>query len=156
MKDKKIRILCAIVAVLSVVAVIPIMFKFFEYSSTSIHGEQFAYYVWGFAVYSDTENWWYILLGVMGIVALLWNLVYGAYAIIDGRYTNLIWRVARYGYFYGIIVGIINFSAILSYGDLAPAAWAFVGVVALVAVLETVLIFFKDEDTLNREKPNNY
>ena len=88
MKDKKIRILCIVLAIVSVLAIIPVMFEFYEYQMTDIYGYDFSYSEWGFELYSDTTRWWYILIGVLGIISLLWNLVYGAYAIIDGRYRN--------------------------------------------------------------------
>jgi len=150
MKDKKIRILCAVTALLSVAAIIPLMFEFVEYASTDIHGLQFFYSVWGVGIYSDTENWYFILLGVLGIISLLWNLVYCAYAVIDGRYRNLTWRIARYGYFFGAIVGLINAAAILSFLSftcLLPAAYVFVVLIVAAVALETTLLFLKDEDS---------
>lgn len=151
MKDKKIRILCVIAAVLSVAAIIPIMFEFKDYYTTDFWGNQYSYSIYGFQMYSDKEMWWFILIGVLGVISLLWNLVYGAYAIIDGRYGNLTWRIARYGYFFGIVAGIINFGAIMSdCCNSAPAAWAFIAMIAVVVVIETVLIFLKDEDTKSK------
>lgn len=145
MKDKKIRILSIIAAALSVFAVVPIMFGFFEYH-TDFYGYQYSYTEYGFELYYDVNYWWFILIGVLGIVSLLWNLVYGAYAIIDGRYRNLTWRIARYGYFYGIVVGIINFSAIISMCcNSLPAAWAFLVLIAAVVAIEITLIILKDE-----------
>lgn len=148
MKDIKIRILCIVAAALSVVAIIPIMFGFYEYYTTDSFGYQYSYCEYGFELYSDANRWWYILIGVLGIISLLWNLVYGAYAIIDGRYRNLTWRIARYGYFYGIVVGIINFSVIISVCcNSLPAAWAFLVLVATVVAVETTLILLKDESS---------
>ncbi|MDE7439182.1 MAG: hypothetical protein K2N23_01550 [Clostridia bacterium] len=143
MKDKKIRILCIIAAALSVLAIIPIMFGFYKYYFTDGYFTEY-----GFELYADTKRWWYFLVGILGIISLLWNLVYGAYAIIDGRYRNLTWRIARYGYFYGIIVGIINFSVIISNcTNGLPLMWVFLVFVAAVVAVEIVLIILKDEDT---------
>ncbi len=153
MKDEKIRILCMVAAALSVIAIVPIMFEFKEYYTTDLGGQQYSYSVYGFDLYSDTQMWWFLLVGVLGIVSLLWNLVYGAYAIIDGRYRNLTWKIARYGYFYGIVVGIINFCVIISDGcNLAAAGWAFLVLVAAVIAVEIVLIILKDEDTKSKTK----
>lgn len=148
MKDKKIRILCIVAAALSVIAIVPIMFEFKEYYTTDAWGQQYSYSIYGFDLYSDTQMWWYLLIGILGIVSLLWNLVYGAYAIIDGRYRNLTWKIARYGYFYGIVTGIINFAVIFSdCCNNAAASWAFLVLVAAVVAIEIVLIILKDEDT---------
>ena len=148
MKDKKIRILCIIASVLSVLAVVPIMFQFYEYSSPDNYGIEYSYVQYGFELYSDINMWWYLLIGILGIISLLWNLAYGAYAIIDGRYRNLTWRIARYGYFYGIVVGVINFAAIISNCvDALPAMWIYLVVVAAAVAIETVLVILKDEDT---------
>ena len=156
MKDKKIRILCIVAAALSVLAVVPIMFEFYNFYSTDVLGYQYDYFVYGFELYSDTNMWWFILVGVLGIISLLWNLVYGAYAIIDGRYRNLTWRIARYGYFYGIVIGIINFAMIMSLVcNSAPAAWAFLVIIAATVAIETVLVISKDEETKNKLSENN-
>lgn len=145
MKDIKIRILCIIAAALSVFAVIPIMFGFYEVDISDGYG----YYIeYGFELYADAKRWWYLLVGILGIISLLWNIVYGAYAIIDGRYRNLTWRIARYGYFYGIIIGIINFSVIISNCcNGLPLMWVFIVFVAAAVAVEIVLILLKDEET---------
>lgn len=151
-KDKLIRIFCIIAAVLSLAAVVPIMFPVKEYVVETLYGS-YVETVYGVVMYSDKDLWWYILIGVLGVVALLWNLVYCAYAIIDGRYRNLTWRIARYGYFFGIVAGIINFAVIISEcTDLAPAGWAFLALLALVVAVEVVLVLLKDEDTKSRQK----
>lgn len=156
MKDKKIRILCIIAAILSVLAIVPIMFEFYNYYSTDINGYQFSYYEYGFELYTDKNQWWFILIGVLGIISLLWNLVYGAYAIIDGRYRNLTWRIARYGYFYGIFVGIINIAVIISiYYYALLAAWVFVVLVSLAVAIEIALVILKDEDTKSKSSVKN-
>lgn len=145
MKDNKIRILSIITSVFTLIAVIPVMFSFYE---DVINGINVTCY--GFNLYSNTKSWWFILLAVLGIISFIWNLAYGAYAIIDGRYRNLTWRIARYGYFYGIITGIINFSAIISlvsYCYLLPSACVFLLIVAATVALEITLLFLKDEDT---------
>ncbi|MDE7329551.1 MAG: hypothetical protein K2N30_00420 [Clostridia bacterium] len=155
MKDKKIRILCIVASVLSVIAIVPVMFEFFVYYTTDIYGYQFSYAVYGFELYSDTQYWWYLLIGILGIISLLWNLIYGAYAIIDGRYRNLTWRIARYGYFYGIVVGVINFAVIMStVCGSRPAAWSFLIIVAATVAVEIVLILLKDEDSKTKLSSN--
>ncbi len=159
MKDKKLRILCIVAAALSVIAILPIMFEFKTMEYYDPWGEyQYTYGVWGIELYSDTNSWWFLLVGILGVVSLLWNLVYGAYAIIDGRYRNLTWRIARYGYFYGIVAGIINFGVIISdCCNLAAAGWAFLVLVAAVVAVEIVLIILQDEDTKTKlkELPEN-
>ena len=151
MKDKKIRILCIVASVLSVLAIVPIMFQFYEYSSSDNYGIEYYYVQYGFELYSDTNMWWYLLIGILGIISLLWNLVYGAYAIIDGRYRNFTWRIARYGYFYGIVAGVINFAVIISNcEDALPAMWIFLAFVVAVIAIETVLIILKDEETKSK------
>lgn len=143
MKDKKIRILTVIAAALSVCAIIPIMFEFYEVTYSEFH-----FYEYGITLFTDTENWWYLLIGILGLISLLWNLVYCAYSVIDGRYRNLTWRIARYGYFYGMVAGVINFAVIISRCcDAEPAVWAFLVLVAATVAVETVLVLSKDEDT---------
>lgn len=144
MKDKKIRILCAVTALVSVLAIIPIMFPFFEYEG------EFTYREWGYQIYSNKDATINIAIGSLGIVALLWDLVYGAYALIDGRYRNLTWRIARYGYFYGIVIGLINFSFILSFmfwEASCACSIIFVVLIAVTIILKFFLIFSKDEQT---------
>lgn len=157
-KDKKIRVLSFIAAMLSLFAVITVMFRFMEDYVHNIDGYG-GYYVniYGFELYTNTKLWWGIMLGVLGIISLLWNLIYGAYAIIDGKYRNLTWRIARYGYIFGVIVGIINFFALISYFGNTPnsynylsAFWTFLVFLAVIIALEIALIFLKDEDTKNK------
>ena len=85
-------------------------------------------------------------MGILGLLSLLWNLAWGAYAIIDGRYSILIWRIVRYGYFYGMVIGIINFVIIVGAADiLLPAAWVYAAVIAVTVMVEIALIFLKDK-----------
>lgn len=143
MKDKKIRILCAVTALVSVLTIIPVMFPFFEVNNSGI-----TYREWGYQIYTLASI--NIAIGSLGLVALLWDLVYGAYALIDGRYRNLTWRIARYGYFYGIVMGLINLSFILSFMFWeTPCACSiiFVVLIAATVVLKFFLIFSKDEQT---------
>lgn len=152
MKDKKIRVLCAVTSLVSILAIVPIMFAFFKYSLDSVMGG-YSYSVWGYRLYLDTDNPINIVVGVFGFVALLWDLVYGAYALIDGRYRNLTWRIARYGYFYGIAIGLINFAFILSFiigNNFYAFSIIFLVLIAVAVILKFFLIFIKDEDTKNK------
>ena len=151
MKDKKIRIISAVVSLLSILAVVPVMFAFFKGETIDIYGSRYSYSIAGYDAYLMQEV--NIVIGVFGLVALLWDLVYGAYALIDGRYRNLTWRIARYGYFYGICMSLINFAFIvsfLSYYEPYPCSIVFLVLIAAVTVLKFILIFTKDEETKNR------
>lgn len=151
MKDKKIRVLCAVISLISVLTIIPIMFEFFIVHQDGIFNE-YTYGIWGFEIYTNKEQAVNIVLGVLGLIALLWDLVYGAYALIDGRYRNLTWRIARYGYFYGIVMGLINFSFIASflfYYSCCVSSVVFLIMVAAVTILKFFIIFIKDENSKN-------
>ncbi len=147
-KDKKIRVLSFIVAMLSLLTLFPLMFEF-------VYAEPSMYVIYGFQLYVS-KSLWFVLFGVLGLVALLWNLVFGVYSVIDGRYRNLTWRIARYGYFHSMVAGIINFAALIGiYGYLQEAAYAFLVFLAVIIALEIALIFSKDEDTKNSLKMDN-
>ncbi|MDE5721245.1 MAG: hypothetical protein K2I30_00690 [Clostridia bacterium] len=80
-----------------------------------------------------------------------------AYAIIDGRYRNLTWRIARFGYFYGMVAGIVNFSFILSLCfvySVKAMSIVFILLIAVTVVLEFILVFTKDEDVKNNISNN--
>ena len=140
-KDKKIRALSFIVAMLSLLTLFPLMFEF-------VYAEPSMYVIYGFQLYVSKSLWRFVLFG---LVALLWNLVFGVYSVIDGRYRNLTWRIARYGYFHSMVAGIINFAALIGiYGYLQEAAYAFLVFLAVIIALEIALIFSKDEDTKNK------
>ena len=148
-KDKKIRVLSFIVAMLSLLT---LFFFFFEF----VYAEPSMYVIYGFQLYVSKSLWRFVLFGVLGLVALLWNLVFGVYSVIDGRYRNLTWRIARYGYFHSMVAGIINFAALIGiYGYLQEAAYAFLVFLAVIIALEIALIFSKDEDTKNSLKMDN-
>ncbi len=152
MKDKKIRILCAVTALISLLAVVPIMFDFFIYQSSDMFGREYWYNVLGYGVFTDTEQPINIVVGVFGLLGLLWDLAFGAYAIIDGRYKDLLWRIIRYGYFYGIAMGLINFAFIVSYlcyFECCAGSVIFLILVAAVIALKFVLIFTRNEETRN-------
>ena len=144
MKDTKITALSFIVAMLSLLTLFPLMFEF-------VYAEPSMYVIYGFQLYVSKSLWRFVLFGVLGLVALLWNLVFGVYSVIDGRYRNLTWRIARYGYFHSMVAGIINFAALIGiYGYLQEAAYAFLVFLAVIIALEIALIFSKDEDTKNK------
>ncbi len=151
MKNKLIRILSLVTAGVSLLCILPIIFAFYDYY---IFGNN--YPIYGFELYTDVKSWYMVLIGCLGLISLLWNLVYGAYAAIDGRYRNLTWRIARYGYFFGAVVGLINFAVILSFAfyDYALLAMWYVFLILNVAViaLEITLIILKDEDTKSKIK----
>ena len=148
-KDKKIRVLSFIVAMLSLLTLFPLMFEF-------VYAEPSMYVIYGFQLYVSKSLWRFVLFGVLGLVALLWNLVFGVYSVIDGRYRNLTWRIARYGYFYGVVVGFINFvSLTCCQADLMGGAYAFLFFLTAIIALEIALIFSKDEDTKNSLKMDN-
>ena len=147
MKDKKIRVLCAVTSLISILAIVPIMFDFFEISISGYEGSGY-YSEAGYQIYTDKEQPINIFLGVLGLIALLWDLVYGAYALIDGRYRNLTWRIARYGYFFGIVAGFINFAFIVSlmfYFTICTCSIIFLVLTAAAIILKFFLIFTKDE-----------
>jgi len=149
MKDKKIRILCAVTALVSLLAVVPIMFGFYAHESNDYWGS-YSYSVIGYRIFTDADI--NIVIGVFGLLGLLWDLVFGAYAIIDGRYKDLLWRIIRYGYFYGIFIGLINFAFIVSYFsyyECCAGSVIFLILVAAVIALKFVLIFTKNEGTRN-------
>ena len=58
---------------MTVLAVVSIMFEFFS-AGFNGGGE---YSICGFEIYTDKHNAVNIILGVLGIIAMLWNLVYG-------------------------------------------------------------------------------
>lgn len=151
-KNKKIRILSLVTAGVSLLAVVPIMFALFGYiERNSFTDSTFTTYYYGYNLYTDSDAWHMILVGTLGLVALLWNLVYGAYAAIDGRYGTLNWKVARYGYFYGEVAGLLNFGVILSYAfssfTFEPMGYVFLILIAAAVALENVLIGTKVEET---------
>lgn len=140
MKHRIIRILSVIVAALSLISLIPLKFDFYGnlYSFSSFAADLT---ISGIEIYFEPAM---IAIGVLGLISMLWNLVCGAYAIIDGRYKNLFWRIARYGYFYGIVVGIVNIWAIIG-TEALPAVWIYVASLAVTVAVEIVLIVLKDE-----------
>ena len=151
MKDKKIRILCAVTALLSILAVVPVMFDFFVVETSDYWGS-YGYTVAGYSVYTNIEQPINVVVGVFGLLGLLWDLAFGAFAIIDGKYKNLLWRIIRYGYFYGIAMGLINFAFVASfynyYGCCAGSV-IFLILVAAVIALKFVLIFSKSGEACN-------
>lgn len=157
MKDKKIRVIGAVVSLISVLAVVPLMFRFFEVYENDFYGSGYYYGIWGYDVYLMNEI--NIVIGVFGLIALLWDLVYGAYAIIDGRYRKLTWRIARYGYFYGICLGIINFAFIVSfmfsYSITTVGSILFLILIAAAVILKFILIFSKEGEPKLRDTNEN-
>lgn len=153
MKNKLIRILSLVTAGVSLLCILPIIFALFE-TDYYVLGQNVSYSIFGFELYTDGKSWYMILIGCLGLISLLWNLIYGAYAAIDGRYRNLTWRIARYGYFYGAVMGLINFAVILSYAfyDYTLLAMWYIFLILNVAViaLEITLIILKDEDTKSK------
>lgn len=149
MKDKKVRILCAVTALVSLLAVVPVMFDFFKIELSDFWGETYGYStVIGYQVYADTDQPINIVLGVFGLLGMLWDLVFGAFALIDGRYKNLLWRIIRYGYFYGIVMGLLNFAFIASYYcyyGCGAGSVIFLILTAAVIALKFALIFTKTE-----------
>ncbi len=148
MKNKKIKILCAVISLVSLLAVVPVMFDFFKTELTDVWGDSYGYSsLAGYRIYTDTDI--NIVLGVFGLLAMLWDLAFGAYAIIDGKYKNLLWRIIRYGYFYGIVIGLLNFAFIVSYycyyGCCAGSV-IFLILTAAVIALKFVMIFAKPEE----------
>ena len=99
MAYKNIRILSIVAAVLSLTAVLITNFDFCELHYSGFDNRE----IYGIEIYIYPERWIMLFLGILGLLSLLWNLAWGAYAIIDGRYSILIWRIVRYGYFYGKI-----------------------------------------------------
>lgn len=147
MKRKTIRIMCAVTAMVSLLSVVPIMFEFFKVETIG----SYSYTVLGFNIYTNTEQAINIVVGVFGLLGLLWDLAFGAFAIIDGRYKNLLWRIIRYGYYYGIAVGLLNFAFIASflyYYDFCFGSIIFLVLTAIVITIKFVLVFSKNEDAV--------
>ncbi len=144
MGNKKIKLISTVVSLISMLAVITIMFKFFNrFYMDSRYG------VWGFEIYIDKDNGINIFIGVLGLIALLWDLSFGAYAIINGKYKRLFWQIARYGYFYGIVAGIVNFGLIFTltlYDSFTFVPIIFLLLIASAVVLKGILIVTKEED----------
>lgn len=144
MKNRFFKALSIVAAVLSLTAVLVTNFDFCELHYSGFGNRE----ICGIEIYIYPERWVMLFLGILGLLSLIWNLAWGAYAIIDGRYSNLIWRIARYGYFYGIIIGIINFTVIVGAADadiLLPAAWIYAAVIAVTVAVEIALIILKDK-----------
>ncbi len=142
MAYKNIRMLSIVAAVLSLTAVLITNFDFCELHYSGFDNRE----IYGIEIYIYPERWIMLFLGILGLLSLLWNLAWGAYAIIDGRYSILIWRIVRYGYFYGMVIGIINFVIIVGAADiLLPAAWVYAAVIAVTVMVEIALIFIKDK-----------
>ena len=103
-KDKKIRALSVVVAMLTLLEFFPLMFEFVD-----LNFSPYDSWIRGLELYANKQLWWFLVMGILGLIALIWNLLFAAYSIIDGRYKKLTWNIARYGYFYGVVVGFINF-----------------------------------------------
>lgn len=149
MKNKKLRIFCALICIVSLSAVVPVMFAFYE-----VDWMEFVYSVWGYEIFTDTSAPLNIFVGVLGLIGLLWDLVYGAYAVIDGRYRNLTWRIARYGYFYGAVTAVIHlaFIASLCGSRLETAGIVFCALLFVLAAAKIVLIFQKEENCSSQNR----
>ena len=145
-KDKKIRALSVVVAMLTLLAFFPLMFEFVD-----LNFSPYDSWIRGLELYANKQLWWFLVMGILGLIALIWNLLFAAYSIIDGRYKKLTWNIARYGYFYGVVVGFINFvSLTCCQADLMGGAYAFLFFLTAIIALEIALIFLKDEDTKNK------
>ena len=145
-KDKKIRALSVVVAMLTLLEFFPLMFEFVD-----LNFSPYDSWIRGLELYANKPLWWFLVMGVLGLIALIWNLLFAAYSIIDGRYKKLTWNIARYGYFYGVVVGFINFvSLTCCQADLMGGAYAFLFFLTAIIALEIALIFLKDEDTKNK------
>ena len=150
-KDKKIRALSVVVAMLTLLEFFPLMFEFVD-----LNFSPYDSWIRGLELYANKQLWWFLVMGILGLIALIWNLLFAAYSIIDGRYKKLTWNIARYGYFHSMVAGIINFAALIGiYGYLQEAAYAFLVFLAVIIALEIALIFSKDEDTKNSLKMDN-
>lgn len=151
MKDKKIRVLSVVVAMLTLLEFFPLMFEFVNF-----HFSPYDSWIRGLELYANKQLWWFLVMGVFGLIALIWNLLFAAYSIIDGRYKKLTWNIARYGYFYGIVLGFINFvSLTCCQADLMGGAYAFLIFLVAIIAIEIALVFSKDEDTINSLKNND-
>ena len=145
-KDKKIRALSVVVAMLTFLEFFPLMFEFVD-----LNFSPYDSWIRGLELYANKQLWWFLVMGILGLIALIWNLLFAAYSIIDGRYKKLTWNIARYGYFYGVVVGFINFvSLTCCQADLMGGAYAFLFFLTAIIALEIALIFLKDEDTKNK------
>lgn len=145
-KDKKIRALSVVVAMLTLLEFFPLMFEFVD-----LNFSPYDSWIRGLELYANKQLWWFLVMGILGLIALIWNLLFAAYSIIDGRYKKLTWNIARYGYFYGVVVGFINFvSLTCCQADLMGGAYAFLFFLTAIIALEIALIFLKDEDTKNK------
>lgn len=150
-KDKKIRALSVVVAMLTLLEFFPLMFEFVD-----LNFSPYDSWIRGLELYANKQLWWFLVMGILGLIALIWNLLFAAYSIIDGRYKKLTWNIARYGYFYGVVVGFINFvSLTCCQADLMGGAYAFLFFLTAIIALEIALIFSKDEDTKNSLKMDN-
>ena len=92
-----------------------------------------------------------MMFGIVGLIAFLWDMTFGAYMFVDGEYRKIFCRVGKYGYFGGVVVAIANFIFLLTYIFINEWRIAFSGVVFLIllvmlAVLKVLLVLNKNEN----------
>jgi hypothetical protein len=149
MSIKNKKTLSGVILLLNLCAVvICVCFPFFERYNPFTGDNK----VYGFHIYSSI--WYWILLAVFGIISFIYDGLIVAMYIIETDKVKTINKMMRYGAFFGAIIAIINFFALLSFGVIQFTLFGvnmfFVVLIAIIAI-KIILLFSEKTERVAQE-----